>query len=109
MTDPAAVNAAMAAAAYPWWGILTVAITLISAWSMLIIVTVRWQMTRILAGYDKRFADLEEAAEKEKTKRADLEARLPIDYVRREDYIRFDVRTDAKLDKLYFLIKGMGD
>jgi len=95
------------AAAFPWWGILTVAIALIAAWSMLIIVTVRWQMERILGGYDKRFEAIEGESKDLRKEHAQLAAQLPIDYTRKEDYIRQDVRMDAKLDAIYELIDEM--
>jgi len=105
-------EAAMAATALPWgamtatfpWGLLAVLTSLIAGWSLLIIVTVRWQMSRILAGYDDRFLGLEKDVKKLRQSHMEMKADLPLQYVRREDHIRQEVVINAKLDKLYELI-----
>lgn len=72
----------------------------VGIWGVLIIATVRWVIGRSLNSFDTRFEKVEaEIKEIQKT--------LPLEYVRREDFIPFSVRMSAKMDALAALIYKM--
>jgi len=87
---------------------------LLSAWSLIIIGTTRWTLTKGLAAYDERIAALAEAVkemEQEAKQREreilKLKADLPLNYVRKEDAIRQETVINAKLDTLAAKIDGL--
>ncbi|ELC3498516.1 hypothetical protein RI881_004099 [Salmonella enterica] len=68
----------------------------------------RWLFAKAEERQAVRFASLEQTVRDITTHRNDLErrflefrAQLPVDYVRREDYIRGQTVIEAKLDALY--------
>ena len=72
----------------------------VGIWGALIIGIVRWVMGRSLNSFDTRF-------EKVETEIKDIQKALPLEYVRREDFIPFSVRMSAKMDALAALIYEM--
>jgi hypothetical protein len=64
--------------------------------------TVQWLLAR---RDDKRFRDVSRVEELGKDF-YDFKATLPLDYVRREDWIRFSSTIDAKIDGLREEIRG---
>lgn len=75
----------------------------VGIWGVLIICVVRWVMGRSLDAFDSRF-------EKVETGIREIQRKLPLEYMRREDSIPFSVRMSAKMDALAALIyemKGM--
>lgn len=84
-----------------------VVITVIFAWSGLLIGIIKWLLDRYQTHIDKRFSGLEKANEAEvrewqriERDLMELRAELPLEYVRREDSIRQEVVINAKLDAL---------
>lgn len=68
----------------------------------------RWMFSKAEDRQAARFASLEKALQRSASDWGNLEkefmrfkAQLPIDYVRREDYIRGQTVIEAKLDALY--------
>lgn len=95
-----------------------IVVTLLLAWSGLLIGIIKWLLSRNQAHIDKsftsmeaRFITLSETNGKEREKERDelqrverelldLKAELPVLYVRREDSIRQEVVINSKLDAL---------
>jgi len=98
-------EAAAAATAQLPWGVVTLLVGLIVAWSLVIIATVRWVVGKALRGYDIRFLEMERDLKKNVENLSKLQAALPLEYVRKEDQIRRDVVLDAKLDAIYGAIE----
>lgn len=76
---------------------------LIAAWSGLILMVAKAMMKRKEDETDKRFASLGEVSKDVTALRVELlklQAALPLEYVRREDFVRQTVTIDAKLDRL---------
>jgi len=89
------------------WQLILFFAGLLSAWGIIIIATTRWTLTRGLAAYDLRVAQIEKSIsdgklENQKREREILQLRcdLPLEYVRREDAIRQETVINAKLDTL---------
>lgn len=86
---------------------IAVLVTILLAWSGLLIGIIKWLLDRNQAHVDRRFSALEKANEAEarewqrvERELLDLKANLPMEYVRREDAIRQEVVINAKLDAL---------
>lgn len=67
----------------------------------------RWLMTQSQARMDDRFASLENTMQREsdgirelRLQMGQISQMLPVEYVRREDWIRFSTVIDAKIDRL---------
>ena len=80
---------------------------LLSAWSLVIIATMRWTLSGTRAVDDKRLAQIETEIQAAKTANQEREREilqlrcdLPLEYVRREDAIRQETVMTAKLDAL---------
>ena len=85
------------------WQIFGVLVTLVAGWSLVILQTIRTIVAKQFAGLEKRFMALEKIAEKQQGLERELlemKANLPESYVRREDFIRYEVAINAKLDRL---------
>ena len=92
------------------WQILLALLGIMAAWSVVIIAAVQFMISRAFKGFEKDIAELK----KTKDSCSDLErellelkADLPAAYVRREDFIRFDVGINQKLDKLRDMISAI--
>lgn len=86
---------------------LGITITVILAWSGLLIGIIKWLLDRYQSHIDRRFTALERANEVEvrewqriERELLELKVDLPMHYVRREDNIRQEVTINAKLDAL---------
>lgn len=90
------------------WQILLVCIGLISAWGGIIIGVQKVLISRCVAPLQEAIAELKEIPKEHiKLEKAllELKADLPLSYVRREDFIRFDTVINVKLDRLRDLIE----
>lgn len=72
----------------------------VGIWGVLIIATVRWVIGRSMNSFDARFTKVEADI-------MEMQRALPLEYVRREDFIPFSVRMSAKMDALAALIYEM--
>ena len=96
------------------WRVVLFLAGLIAVWSLIIIATLRWMLSRHFSQYDKQFQTQSEANQtqgkanqKLKEKFLELKADLPLSYVRKEDFIRHEVVINTKLDRLRDLIEDM--
>lgn len=90
------------------WRVAGMLVTLVVAWSGLLVAAIKWLLDRHSQHIDRRFSELEKHDTAEQLRverlRSELQAvriEMSRDYVRREDWIRFSGLIDAKLDKLY--------
>lgn len=92
------------------WQVLLVCIGLIGAWGTIIIAVQKLLINRCVAPLKEGIAELKEVPKEhvklEKQLLA-LKADLPLSYVRREDFIRFDTVINVKLDRLRDLIEAI--
>ena len=72
----------------------------VGIWGVMIVATVRWVIGRSLNSFNSRFRAVEAETRK-------MQKSLPLEYVRREDFIPFSVRMSAKMDALAALIYKM--
>ncbi len=94
------------------WKLISVMVTLVIAWSALLIGTIKVLIERAIRGNEKRFERIEEDLEAEAEKRHELErefrtllADMPLKYVQREDWIRLATTIEAKMDTLEYEIR----
>lgn len=89
------------------WQVALLFLGIVAAWSGIIIAALRVMFTRSFKTIDDKMQEFGKTAtacndlERELFK---LKADLPLAYVRREDFIRFDVVINSKLDKLRDLV-----
>lgn len=83
------------------------AATLLAAFLTLLGVMLRMLLSQLSRRIDARLAGIENAQQAERSGVEELQkkveaisSRLPLEYVRREDWIRFSSSIDAKLDHL---------
>lgn len=91
------------------WRVVSILIGLIAGWSLVIIATVRWVMGRTLSQYDRYFNEQSDKNHKIEKDILRLRAELPVEYVRKEDHIRFETVITAKLDALGCMIETLKD
>lgn len=89
------------------WQAVGLLATLAIAWSGFLVAIIKWLVTRAIGSMEEKIAAAAEAAsgaakELQQHRETCLQFRgtLPIDYFRREDMIRFETLTHAKLDAL---------
>lgn len=85
------------------WQIIVVTLGIVAAWSGVIILALRVMFTRSLKGLEKeiaKFGDTTKACSDLEREFLEFKADMPMKYVMREDFIRFEVGINVKLDKL---------
>ena len=89
------------------WQIFGAIAALVAAWSLLIIAALRVMFSRWIKSLEEKiaaFGETEKSCSALERELLELKAELPLSYVRREDFIRFDVVINSKLDKLRDLV-----
>lgn len=93
------------------WQLLGVMVTLLLAWSGIIVSVFKIMLSRVLKATEEKLEGKIDAMSSVKDDCDNLErdflqlkADLPLFYVRREDFIRFDLVINTKLDKLRDLV-----
>lgn len=90
-----------------WWQVLLVLLGIIASWSLIIIAALRVMFGRAFKVIEDKMAEFSKtttACTKLEREFLEFKADMPLRYVMREDFIRFDVRMNNKLDKLRDLI-----
>ena len=89
------------------WPAVALLATLILAWTGFLIGIIRWLTTRAIASIEGRVTTASNSAlsaitglQKHREEYLKFLGTLPLDYYRREDMIRFETLTHAKLDAL---------
>jgi len=89
------------------WQIFAALSALLAAWSLIIIAALRIMFTKWIRSVEAKidtFGKTQDACTALERELLELKADLPLSYVRREDFIRFDVVINSKLDKLRDLV-----
>lgn len=82
------------------WDQIVVLLSVVAGWSLVIIATVRFILSRCFKQCDTRACVQEEATRNLERGILEMKAELPLAYVRREDFIRYEVVVNTKLDRL---------
>lgn len=82
------------------WQAVAVFISLFMAWNGFFFVIIRWLVSRMIASMESRITERAEEFKKHREEYLMFLGKLPLDYYRREDMIRFETITHAKLDAL---------
>jgi len=89
------------------WQAVAILATIALAWTGFLVGIIRWLVGRAIANMEGRITDATDAAksatnglQQHREEYLTFLGRLPIDYYRREDMIRFETLTHAKLDAL---------
>ena len=83
---------------------------LVASWNMILLGVIRTFMSRNSETLEKRMAGLASIADRNQgieRQILELKAELPINYVRKEDFIRHEVVINTKLDRLRDLIEDI--
>jgi len=92
------------------WQIFAALMAVVAAWSLIIITALRTLMTKCISDLEKKISSLGDIPKDyQGLERAlmQLKADLPLSYVRKEDFVRFDVVINTKLDRLRDLIESL--
>jgi hypothetical protein len=82
------------------WQAVAVLVTLFLAWNGFFFVIIRWLVSRMIASMETRINDATNGLKEHREEYLRFLGKLPLDYYRREDMIRFETITHAKLDAL---------
>lgn len=82
------------------WDAAFVIVTVLLAWSGLLVAVIGWLVNRMFDGMREEMSELKVANQAREREHMELRASLPLNYVQREDWIRFSVGLDAKLDTI---------
>ena len=86
-----------------FWQLLLVVIGIVAAWSTIMIAALKVMFNRSLGAIEDKMAEFStttKACADLERELLELKAAMPLEYVRREDFIRFEVGINYKLDKL---------
>ena len=86
-----------------FWQLLLVLIGIVAAWSTIMIAALKVMFNRSLKTIEDKMEDFStttKACADLERELLELKAAMPLEYVRREDFIRFEVGINYKLDKL---------
>jgi hypothetical protein len=92
------------------WQLFVALIGVVAAWSVVIIATQRWMLGKCVSDLEDKISNLsnipKDVQELERSLMS-LKVDLPLSYVRKEDFVRFDVVINTKLDRLRDLIEAL--
>jgi len=89
------------------WPLFLFLTGIIAAWSLVMIATMRWILGRCLSNYDVHIASQGRATQELEKDLLRLQADLPVTYVRREDFIRYETIVNTKLDRIWDAVDGI--
>jgi hypothetical protein len=90
------------------WEIFAALAALVATWSLVTFGVMRTIMSKCVADMERKIgalADIGKDYQNVERSLLELKAELPVHYVRREDFIRFDTVINVKLDRLHDLIE----
>mgnify|MGYP000880886039 CR=1 FL=1 len=88
----------------PHWQMFLVLVGLVAAWSGVILGAIRFMLTKNNATIAQRLSEIGKVADKNSSLEREileLKADLPLNYLRRDDFIRHEVIIDTKLDRTH--------
>lgn len=89
------------------WQLFVTLMALLGVWAALIMGVFKWMLGKLEQRMDEKIKNLGNLKDDHATLERNflqLKADLPLFYVRREDFIRFDLVINTKLDKLRDLV-----
>ena len=89
------------------WQAVALLVTLALAWTGFLFGLIRWLLVREIKNIEERLAAATAGIQKHRDECLLFRATLPVDYNRREDMIRFETVTHAKLDGLASYIRQL--
>jgi hypothetical protein len=92
------------------WELFLFLAGLIAAWSVIMLGVQKFLMAAGFKSLGEKIADLRKASEKIQgfeRQILEMKADLPLNYVRKEDFIRHEVVINTKLDRLRDLIESL--
>jgi hypothetical protein len=90
-----------------YWQLFVFLAGLIAAWSVLIVAVLREMLKAHCDDINRRIDERMSKLSKVERDFLELKADLPLSYVRKEDFVRFEVVINAKLDRLYDSIERL--
>lgn len=90
-----------------YWQLFVFLAGLIAAWSILIVAVLRAMLKAHCDEINRRIDEWMSKLSKVERDFLELKADLPLSYVRKEDFVRFEVVINAKLDRLYDSIERL--
>lgn len=94
------------------WQLFGALAALVAAWSLVILGVMRSIVTKSVSDLEKKLSGFDDIGKEYKNVERsllELKADLPLSYVRKEDFVRFDVVINTKLDRLRDLIESLRD
>ena len=89
------------------WEAVAVLVTLFLAWNGFFFVIIRWLVSRMISSMETRINEASTGLKAHREEYLLFLGKLPLDYYRREDMIRFETVTHAKLDGLASYIRQL--
>ena len=89
------------------WQLFLFLAGLIAGWNILIISVLRTMLKAHCDDINRRIDERMSKLSKVEREFLELKADLPLSYVRKEDFVRFEVVINAKLDRLYDSIERL--
>lgn len=92
------------------WQVFGALAALVAAWSLVLLGVLRGIIEQCIQDIEKKITGIDDVGKShQKLERSLLEmkADLPLSYVRKEDFVRFDVVINTKLDRLRDLIEAL--
>lgn len=92
------------------WQLFGALTALIATWSLIILGVLRSIMKQCIHDIEKKISGLDDIGKNhQRLERSllELKADMPLSYVRKEDFVRFDVVINTKLDRLRDLIEAL--
>jgi len=89
------------------WQLFVFLAGLIAAWSALIVAVLRAMLKAHCDDINRRIDERMSKLSKVESDFLELKADLPLSYIRKEDFVRFEVVINAKLDRLYDSIERL--
>jgi len=92
------------------WTLFIFLASLIAAWSLILLGVQKFMLAASLKTLGEQIEQLKKAAEKVQgfeRQILELRADLPLNYVRKEDFIRHEVVINTKLDRLRDLVESL--
>jgi hypothetical protein len=92
------------------WELFLFLAGLVAAWSLIILGVQKVMTERSLKGLGEQIGEIRKYAEKNQILERqilELKADLPLNYVRKEDFVRHEVVINTKLDRLHDLIANL--
>jgi hypothetical protein len=83
------------------WQIITVCAGLVATCNVIVMAYVKYVISRSINQIEQKLVDDQKKLSAMEKEVYEIKAELPMYYVRREDFVRYEVTINAKLDRIY--------